>query len=300
MVDPDGEARSFLDPGLDFSTETFEPEEKASLLAWYREVHDYKDLDLAPFARFFIEHDAGGFKRLRRHVITLEEPRDGVSLPTVAGVLMYVHAYTAMANGKGALYEVIAARALGASRSQALTTLRLGAQFGGPHGMNPLGELAMEYFEEWTDDAPASIAWPEGWAPEAEVFRSGIDPTVEDLTADELELARGWYRRVYGEVPAHVEQLAELHPRAFKSQLLRFELAPLHDLPAQLVPLYPLHLAAIRQWPRPMRRSVQMARALGVRRHHVVSTLFWAAVYGGDAVLETAIASTGDLLNDLH
>ena len=292
------DARSFLDPGLDFSTETFEADEKAALLEWYRDVHDYKDLDLAPFARFFVEHDAGGFKRLRRHVMSLEDARDGVSLPTVAGVLMYVHAYTAMANGKGALYEVIAARALGASKSQALTTLRLGAQFGGPHGMNPLGELAMEYLDEWTDDGPATIEWPAGWAPDDGVFRSGIDPAGEELSPDELDLVREWYRRMYGEVPAHVEVLAELHPRALKTHQLRFELAPLHDLPAQLVPLYRLHLAAMRLWERPMRRSAQMARALGVRRHHVVSTLFWAAVYGGDAVLETAVTSIGDLLRD--
>jgi hypothetical protein len=64
--------------------------------------------------------------------------------------------------------------------------------------------------------------------------------------------------------------------------------------------LYRLHLAAIRQWALPMRRAVQMARTLGVRRHHVVSTLFWAAVYGGDAVLETAVTALGDLFTDLR
>src|SRR5688572_14737835 len=113
-----GAGRAFLDPGLDFATDAFTAEEKAAMLAWYRDVHDYGELDLAPFARFAIEHDPGGFKRLRRHVMTFEEPSAGVALPTVAGVLMYVHAYTAMGNGKGALYEIIAVRALGVSRAQ--------------------------------------------------------------------------------------------------------------------------------------------------------------------------------------
>jgi alkylhydroperoxidase/carboxymuconolactone decarboxylase family protein YurZ len=297
---PPGKASgaAFLDSGLDFSTDSFEPEEKAALLAWYRDVHDYKDLDLAPFARFVVEHDAGGFKRLRRHVMRLEDAHDGVSLPTVAGVLMYVHTYVAIANGKGALYEVIAARALGASKAQALETMRLGAQYGGPAGMNPLGELALEYLDEWDGGEASTIEWPEGWAPDPAAFRSGIDPASVELSGEELELARDWYRRMFGEVPRHVDRLAALHPTAFKTHLVRFEFAPVTALPAQIVPLFRLHLAALRQWPQAARRATQMAKSLGVRRHHVVSTLFWAAVYGGDPVLETAMTAIDDLLDD--
>lgn len=291
------DGREFLDPGLDFARDEFTPEEKDAMLAWYRDVHDYGDLDLAPFARFSIEHDPGGFKRLRRHVMTLAEPADGVALPTVAGVLMYVHAYTVMGNGKGALYEVIAVRALGVSKAQVLETIRLAALYGGPLGLNPLGELAMGYLDEWTEDPPEPVSWPDGWSPNVAVFRSGIDPASDDLGAGELDLVRDWYGRMYGETPPHVEPLARLHPKAFKTQQLRFELAPTGALPAQLVPLLRLHLGAIRQSPSLVRRSVQMARALGVRRHHVVSTLFWAAVYGGDSVLEAAYQAAGDVID---
>jgi hypothetical protein len=292
--------REFLDPGLDFETDAFTSAEKESMLAWYRDVHDYGDLDLAPFARFAIEHDPGGFKRLRRHVMTLDEPADGVSLPTVVGVLMYVHAYTAMGNGKGALYEVIAVRALGVTKPQVLETIRLATLYGGPLGLNPLGELAMDYLAEWTDDPGEPVSWPDGWVPDVSVFRSGIDPGTDELLPGELELVEDWYRRTYGEAPPHVESFARLHPKAFKTQQLRFELAPTGALPAQVVPLLRLHLGAIRQSPSLMRRATQMARTLGVRRHHVVSTLFWAAVYGGETILEAAHAAVADVLETMQ
>ena len=93
--------RDFLDPGVDFSGEAFSPDEKRALLQWYRDVHDIGDLDLAPFARFSLEHDPVGFKRLRRHVMTFDEPVEGTSLPLFIGPLLYVHTYTAMGHGKG-------------------------------------------------------------------------------------------------------------------------------------------------------------------------------------------------------
>jgi hypothetical protein len=43
--------QSFLDTGLDFSVDEFDPVEKAAMLKWYADVHDYKGLDLAPNCR---------------------------------------------------------------------------------------------------------------------------------------------------------------------------------------------------------------------------------------------------------
>jgi hypothetical protein len=74
--------------GLDLAAEAFDPQEKTAKMKWYREVHDYKGLDLVPFAPFGIERP-GGFKHVKRH-ITLEQPTgDGTRLPLAAGELMY-------------------------------------------------------------------------------------------------------------------------------------------------------------------------------------------------------------------
>lgn len=285
---------SFLETGLDYSTDTFSPEEKASVLAWYRDVHEYGDLDLAPFARFGIEHDPVGFKALRRHVEALGR----MPLPVGAAVLMWVYTYAALGNGKGALYEIIAARELGASRAEVMETVHLAALTAGPLGLNPLGEFAHDYLLEWTrdDDRGGRIEWPEGWAPDVQRFRSGIDLGNDGLTPDELELLRQWNLRMYGDVPRSLDVAARAAPEAYKTQQARFEKAVKGALPAQMIPLLLLHLSSIRLWPVPTRRSIQMANSLGVAPEYVVSTLFWAAVYGGDVVLESAVDAAGDLL----
>jgi hypothetical protein len=46
-------------------------------------------------------------------------------------VLMFVHTYIVLGMGKGALYEIIAMRELGASRAEVMETVRLGALHGG-------------------------------------------------------------------------------------------------------------------------------------------------------------------------
>ena len=291
--------RSFLDTGLDFSTEDFDPDEQAAMLAWYADVHDVGDLDLAPFARFWIKNDPGGFKRLKRHILTLESEAGGVTLPVAAGVLMHVFTYTAIGNGKGALYEIIAARTLGASKPEILETLRLAALTCGPSGMNPLGAIAEGYMDEWTEHDATGLRWPVGWAPDVGAFRSDLDPSTDELSDEEVARVVGWHERMHGEVPVHVATLARLHPTAYKTHRLRYELAFTGALPAQLVPLLDLHLAVNRRWPEAARRAVQMARALGVRRHQVVTTLFWGASSGGEAALEGAVAAVADLLDDM-
>jgi hypothetical protein len=278
----------FLGLGLDLTTDAFSDEEKERVLAWYREVHDHGDLDLAPFARFMLEHDPTGFKRIRRHLLALGDELDGPPLPHAAGVLMFVHTYVVLGMGKGALYEIVAARDIGVSRAEVSETIRLATLYGGPRGINALAEVAEDYLRAWDDDTPSRVVWPEAWTDDVGLLRSGIDLASDELEPRELELLRAWYVRVYGEVPPHVELLAKLAPRALKTQRARFETAVTGVLPVQMIALFAVHTSAVHIWPQPLRRAIQLARALGLRRGEVVAALFWAAVYGGEATLEAA------------
>jgi hypothetical protein len=278
----------FLGLGLDLTTDAFTPEEKERVLRWYREVHDYGDLDLAPFARFMLEHDPTGFKRLRRHLLALGDELDGPPLPHAAGVLMFVHTYVVLGMGKGALYEIVAARDLGVSRAEINETIRLATLYGGPRGINALAEVAEEYLRAWDEGGPSLVVWPDAWTHDVSRLRSGIDLSSDELLSGELDLLRAWYDRTYGEVPPHLGLLAELAPRALKTQRARFESAVTGALPVQMVALFAVHTSAVRIWPHPLRRAIQLARALGLRRGEVAAALFWAGVYGGEHVLEAA------------
>lgn len=291
-------SRDFLSAGVDFTTDAFTPDEKERTLAWYREHHDVGDRDLSPFARFSIEHDPAWFKRLRRHIFALDEPGEGAPLPLAAGVLAYVHTYFALGMGKGALYEIVTMRNLGATRAEVLEALAWGAYHGGPRGINAFAEVGDDYLRAWDEPAGATtgVAWPDGWAPDVDRFRSGIDLSSDELLVGELDRIRDWYRVTYGEVPAHVEFLGATAPDALKTYRARYETTVRGALPAQMIPLLALHLHAVTATPKPLRRAVQLARALGVTRREAVTVLLWAAVYGGDAVLETAFDAAGDVL----
>ena len=75
----------------------------------------------------------------------------------------------------------------------------------------------------------------------AEFLGMGIDLSTDTFTDEEKARTLAWYREYHD----HGE---------------------LDLLPAQLIPLLTLHLSAVRLWPKPLRRSLQTARALRVRR----------------------------------
>ena len=159
-----------------------------------------------------------------------------------------------------------------------------------------MAEFADDYLADWPEDEGAGVAWPEGWAPDPDRLRSGIDLGSDELEPGELELIRGWYERTEGTVPAHVELLAATAPAALKTQRARFETAVRGALPAQLVPLLeraPQRNPPLADAPPPLAPARPLARR---GRGEAISTLLWAAIYGGEVVMETAIDAAGDVL----
>jgi hypothetical protein len=294
-------ARPFTDTGLDWNAEDrFSDAEREALLDWYREAHGTGDLSLVKFAPFLIDFLPAEFKLSRRHLSSIPQPRDGVALPDIALILCYLHSYTATAYTDGILYQIISARHLGASKALVMDVLRYAYLSAGPRGMNAVADRSEAYLRAWTDDDPPArlIEWPPGWAPDPGAFRSGIDLTTTDVTAEEILAISRWHQRMHGVVPRHVELFARLHPEAYKLQRIRYEKSVGSVIPAQLIPLLTLHLAAMRLQPMVMRQAVHQARALGARRHHVVQALFGGLRQSIDPmVLEAAVDAVGQELS---
>ncbi|HVW48071.1 MAG TPA: hypothetical protein VHA76_13510 [Solirubrobacterales bacterium] len=294
-----GGSGSFLELDIDMRSEGFTAPERELMLAWYRDNHESGDSDLSKFPEFTIEHDGGGFKGYRRHIATIDRQIDGMALPQAAHLLMFLYAYILLGYEKGIVYIAINARRLGASRGEVLDVVRAATPAAGPFGLNAAAELLDDYLREWPEDGEEpGLEWPQGWGPEPEALRSGIDRTVDELLPGELEMLEDWYGKVYGEVPSHVGRLARLHPVGLKTQRLRFERAGGETLPIQMVPLCMLGYAAWRGKAKPMLRAAQLARSLGVGRTHVIGILFWAGIYGDDAILEPAFDVLGELIDE--
>jgi hypothetical protein len=290
----------FTDNGLDWDIDDrFTDEERETLLDWYRKAHGTGDLSLVPFAPFLIDFLPAEFKLSRRHLNAIPQPRDGTTLPDVALILCYLHSYIATSYTDGILYQLISARHLGASKALVLDVLRYAYLSAGPRGMNAVAERSDQYLRDWPDEEPPAreIVWPEGWGPDPKAFHSGIDLTTVELSANDVATISRWHQRMHGTVPKHVDLLARLHPAAYKLQRIRYERAIGPVIPAQMMPLLTLHLAAMRLDHSVMRQAAHQARVLGARRHHVVQVLFGGLRQTIDPmVLESAIEAVGDEL----
>jgi hypothetical protein len=295
---PGGGRISFLDLGLDYSADGLSAGEVQALTRWYQENHGGEEL--SGFTGYLIAHDPAGFKRYRRYIQQVDLAREGDPLPEAAHLIAFIYSYACMANAKGTLYAIINCRKLGASRREILDTLHLATPTAGPFGLNAVSERTDEYLRGWAaeDDEPSRIPWPAGWYCDPEAFSSGIDPSTEELSAVDIAALCSWYTGRYGEVPPHVRFLAEVHPRGLKTQRLRFEGALGDALPVQMACLCMVQLAALRGAALPARRAVQLAVSFGVTRGQLVSMLLWAAMYGGDMIMEPVFAAVGDLLTD--
>jgi hypothetical protein len=289
---------SFLELDIDLHSLDFTAEERDRMLAWYRENHEVGDSDLSKFAAFVIAHDPGGFKRYRRHIATIDRPVNGIALPQAAHLLGFLYAYMVIGYEKGIIYVAVNARQLGASRDEILDVVRLAVPAAGPVGLNASAERLDSYLRDWpAHSGEPGLIWPEGWAPNPDAFRSGIDPSTDELSSGEVALIESWYQKVYGEIPSHVRRMAKYHPVAYKTQRLRFEGALGPALPAQMAPLCMLFLAAMRGWRKPTLRAAQLAHHLGVRRSHLLAALTWAGVYGDEMILESAFDVLGPLID---
>ena len=252
--------------GLDRTT-TLSPDEAKRLEAWYSDLHGTGDLDLVPFVTFLMKHRPD---ILKHHRFVAEAKNKAQHIGLLANVVLFLHYYTVVANAKGILYEIIAARKAGGTKAEILDTIILAYVNGaGTNGLNAVGELSSRYLEEWVEPERAAAApWPKGW-------HAHTPASLDDDSA---------YTRL----------LAEHRPTVLR-EWRGMQAAALTALPPQMAELCRLHLAIIRRDEAAIRRSAIAARAVSVSREQFVDAICWAMSYSGDAGLR----AVGDVLLEI-
>jgi hypothetical protein len=122
-------------------------------------------------------------------------------------------------------------------------------------------------------------AFPVGWAPDSEAFKSGIDPSTLELTEADRRSLFGWYERTLGEVPRSVQFAARYNPSFLKAFRLKWENAFKGALPKQMMPLLMLRNNTLAGRRDGMREAALLAKAWGVRSEWVVHTVTHLAYY---------------------
>ena len=185
--------------------------------------------------------------------------------------------YALMGYVTGVRYVLHSWRTRGVSRAQALEMLAIAFVHCGPRGMQTIAEAAEGI--EFDDRPKVPAKFPEGWSPDVEAFRSGLDFSTVDLGAKEKSLLYDWYLRTIGEIPLYVRFMAEHRPRLMKAHRARIE-NMLYVLPKQMWPTSLLYYHVMSRKAEGIRENVLLGKAWGVSKADTLDTIGNALVYG--------------------
>ena len=185
--------------------------------------------------------------------------------------------YALMGYVTGVRYVLHSWKARGVSRAQALEMLAMAFVHSGPRGMQTIAEAAQGI--EFPEHPESPAKFPDGWAPDLDAFRSGLDFSTVELTPEEKGRLYDWYLRTIGEIPPYVRFMAEHRPTLIKTHRARVE-NMLYVLPKQMWPTTMLYYHVMRREAEGIRENVLLCKAWGVSKSDTLDTIGNALVYG--------------------
>jgi hypothetical protein len=148
-------------------------------------------------------------------------------------------------------------------------------------------------------DRPEPAQFPDGWAPDSEAFKAGLDLSTPQLTDSDLKAIKGWYQRTIGEVPKSIDFVAEHNPEFLKAYRAKWENAFRGNLPKQMMPYMQLRYAVVSGFREGIREAALLAKAWGVRKEYVIHGVMAAAYYkNGMDVIQIAQSALEDVFAD--
>jgi len=205
--------------------------------------------------------------------------------------MLFMHYYAITGFTRGVIVEIQFGRHSKAEVADALA-IALMHSFG--VGLFTVAAEVQDYLRIYPGPAEP-ISWPDGWTPDPEFFRAGLDFSTPELLPGELERIESWYTRVTGEVPRFVRFLGEVSPNVLKAYRNRFE-NTVRALPKQALPWLQVHYHALVANEEGLRDNILLARGFGMTQRQVVDALLWAMLYGGVEVISLVDRVAGDLI----
>jgi hypothetical protein len=213
-------------------------------------------------------------------------------LDSLGHLFVYIH----MAWETGILNTVHSCRRQGVTRAQLLDVFMAGQLTGGPRGAENIYRAVWMMLRDYRDRAePAEF--PDGWAPDPDAFRCGLDLSTPDLTDADYAAISNWYMQTIGEVPPSVTFAAKYHPRFLKNYRAKWEGAFTGGLPKQMLPYMLLRYTTINGFQDGIREAALLGKAWGMTREYAVHAVMSAAYYmNGWAAVSVAQRALADVL----
>jgi len=177
----------------------------------------------------------------------------------------------------GILNEFHTLRRNGMKKQQIMELVMFSQLYAGMRGLGHVYRAVGDLLPAWQDpEQPAPF--PQGWAPDPDAFKCGLDLTTRRLTDADRRNLTDWYERTIGYLPDSVAFGIEHHPEFVKVNRAKWEVA-LKTVPKQLAPYLMLRHHTITGSREGLREAALLARAWGVTPQLIVQGIMATAMY---------------------
>lgn len=166
-------------------------------------------------------------------------------------------------------------------------------------GMRGLGHVYRAVGDFLAVYGPPRIppVWPEGWTPDPGAFKSGLDLSKPEMTAEDRRNLERWYEENIGYVPKSIQFGIKHHPEFVKVNRGKWE-AAIRTLPKQVAPYIMLKLNALSQNVEGLREATLLARSWGIEKKYIRQLLAGVVCYfAGFEGYHTPAAAIDDILD---
>jgi hypothetical protein len=206
-----------------------------------------------------------------------------------------IHSYMMYGWETGILNEFETLTRWGMTKQQLMELVMFSQLYAGMRGLGHVYRAVGDFLPLMkAPDKPAPF--PEGWAPDPDAFKSGLDLSTREMTDQDLKNMTEWYEKTIGFVPNSILFGLKHHPQFVKVNRAKWEVA-IKTLPKQIAPYLLLRHHTITGSVDGLREAALLSKAWGITSERIVQGIAGTAMYfTGFEGLYAAHAAVEDLL----
>jgi hypothetical protein len=201
--------------------------------------------------------------------------------PSRVNIIMFsvqnLHSYIYYGWETGIRNEFTTLRRNGMPLNQLMEIVMFTQMYAGMRGLGHVYHAVGDYLAVW-GPPEAELPIPDGWAPDREAFKAGIDMTTRSLTEQDKQNITAWYEKTIGYLPNSYAWGFKYHPEFIKTNRAKWENS-IKTLPKQVAPCMMLRHNMILGDRQGLRESGLLAKAWGVSNDQIVKSLMISTMY---------------------